>query len=115
MSQQNPNPSPRSPKLTGDDAPPDPNADPIEVHDLVRFHAYLNAMTGATCEAGINCENGAEFFVDQHGCDSSLLCSEHKQMWISELNQGLADGWCLCPECGEEFTSIEDILTERPV
>jgi hypothetical protein len=106
----------RSPNpLPSEDKPPIPGAPPIDVADIARFQAYLGALPGKTCEAGKNCEHGAVWHIDQHGCDQVLLCDDHKRMWFWELNDGISNGWCICPECKGEFTAIKDIVTERPV
>jgi len=60
------------------------------------------------------CAQTATSWITFHGCNEALLCDQHRQVGIAEMNMFLGMGVRLkCVVCGKAFETIGSFCTFR--
>ncbi|AEK08369.1 hypothetical protein FDI14_gp069 [Mycobacterium phage SirDuracell] len=88
---------------------------PITANEVDYFVARQRAQATRCCDVVKGCTVGVGWMLNLHECHQVAACDGHYKSLLYTYKQGVTDGWVRCPDCGEEFTKLHDIMTARKI
>jgi len=83
----------------------------VEAARLLR--AWASVPVKACDAPDVSCARPAQVWVSVHGCDGFVLCGQHLQDFVFQVNEAVGAARLLCTGCGQRFGALPQFMRWR--